>query len=366
MDFPEIRPGRPEPQGSPASVRCDLSAAAPRLRPFADLGVDLQDLQRLVLEDPDPRGHGDLRREIAALSGVEAHQVLVTPGGSAGRALLHRVLPGPGGHGVLARPGEARFLRPQEGPLSFLDLRFEEGYRTDLHRLGSLVRPDTELVSLSCPQAPTGACLDEEDLRGAAALAESRGFRLLVDETGRELRFAGPLPAAASLSSRALSLGGLDPVYGVPALRVGWILCPDPDLYARLLEEKGRLGLGGGLEEPLGLAALRRRGRWLPDLRVRLAEAFRVLREWMEGQELLRWVPPQGGFTAFPRLDPGLDPKRFVGIAAERYGVLVAPGSRFGAPEGFFRLGFGAPDPEELETGLARLTAAAWDLKEES
>jgi aspartate/methionine/tyrosine aminotransferase len=59
-----------------------------------------------------------------------------------------------------------------------------------------------------------------------------------------------------------------------------------------------------------------------------------------EHRDVLGWIPPQGGMTAFPWLVSGEDARAFCQGAAER-GILLAPGDCFDAPP-HFRLGFAA------------------------
>jgi aspartate/methionine/tyrosine aminotransferase len=57
-------------------------------------------------------------------------------------------------------------------------------------------------------------------------------------------------------------------------------------------------------------------------------------------RDVLGWIPPQGGMTAFPWLVSGENARGFCQGAAER-GILLAPGDCFDAPS-HFRLGFAA------------------------
>ena len=64
-------------------------------------------------------------------------------------------------------------------------------------------------VSITVPHNPTGVMIDEADLRSLIGRVESAGCRLLVDETYREMTFGEPLPVAATLSERAISVSSL-------------------------------------------------------------------------------------------------------------------------------------------------------------
>jgi aspartate/methionine/tyrosine aminotransferase len=73
---------------------------------------------------------------------------------------------------------------------------------------------------------------------------------------------------------------------------------------------------------------------------------LKLLERFMaDHRDVLGWIPPQGGMTAFPWLlsgEPGgrENDRPFCQAAAER-GILLAPGDCFDAPS-HFRLGFAA------------------------
>src|SRR5262249_10867739 len=79
-------------------------------------------------------------------------------------------------------------------------------------------------------------------------------------------------------------------------------------------------------------------------------------------RDVLGWIPPQGGMTAFPWLVSGENDRPFCQAAAER-GILLAPGARFGTPS-HFRLGFAAAG-DNFSKALGRFGAfvKSWAAK---
>jgi DNA-binding transcriptional MocR family regulator len=69
-------------------------------------------------------------------------------------------------------------------------------------------------------------------------------------------------------------------------------------------------------------------------------------------RNVLGWIRPQGGMTAFPWLLTGENTRPFCQAAAQR-GILLAPGDCFDVPS-HFRLGFAA-SAENFPLALARL-----------
>ena len=108
------------------------------------------------------------------------------------------------------------------------------------------VRPGlTRLISVTCPHNPTGTMLDLASLQALVDLAERSGAVLLVDETYRDLTHRAPLPMAATLSRRAISVSSMSKAYGLPGLRVGWAVCRDAQLAETLLAAKEQIVICG-------------------------------------------------------------------------------------------------------------------------
>jgi aspartate/methionine/tyrosine aminotransferase len=84
---------------------------------------------------------------------------------------------------------------------------------------------------------------------------------------------------------------------------------------------------------------------------------------FLNAQNRIRWVPPEGAFYGFLHVDGLKDSLAFAQHLVRNAKVGVAPGSAFGEAgdptiESFIRICF-AQDPTRLEAGLNRLGAAA-------
>lgn len=343
-------------------IRCNLAESSVADASLADLGVDLRGL---VLQYGDHLGLPELRAAIAAdAPGLDPDGVLVTPGAAAALFIVATSLLGPGDHAVVARPNYATNVetpRAIGADVSYLELAFEDGYRVDPGRIDALLTPRTRLVSLTSPHNPTGSVMDEATLREVVALVEARGCLLLVDETYREMAFGPALPVAASLSPSVISVSSLSKTYGLPGIRIGWLVTRDEALRERFLAAKEQILIGGSVvDETIALAAVRRRPSWLPAIRERIGAAFGTTRAWIDGHDLLEWVEPGGGVVGFPRMRPGapVDVDRFYGVLFEEHGTIVGPGHWFEQSRRHFRLGYGWPGPDELAAGLASIDLA--------
>ena len=252
------------------TITNNLSESSVADRRLSDLGLDL-DLDQLLLSYGDHLGDPGLReRIVAGTDGLGADDVIVTPGAAAALFCVSSSQLGPGDHAVVQRTNYATNIetpRAIGADVEFIDLRFEDGWALDLDRLESLVRPDTQLVSLTYPHNPTGAVLALDELHAVIEIVERSNAILLLDETYRDLTHGDMLPMAASMSDRAVSVASLSKAYGLPGLRVGWLVCRRPQLRETLLAAKEQIFIcGATLDEAVAAAVLDQRDRILPPI----------------------------------------------------------------------------------------------------
>ncbi len=269
----------------------------------------------------------------------------------------------------MARPNYATNLetpRAIGADISTLDLTFEDGWRVDPSRIASLLRPGTRLVSLTTPHNPTGQVMDQATLAAVIDIVEAHpGAYLLVDETYRELQEAPLPPLAASQSERVISVSSLSKAYGLPGIRLGWLVTRDAALRQTLLAAKEQIVITGSVvDEAIGYEAVRRRDAFLAPIRARSAAALDLTSTWIARQDVFEWHTPQGGVVGFPRVRPGieLDTDRFYAELFERHGTIVGPGHWFEQSDRSFRLGFGWPTLDELRGGLSAVSETAAGL----
>ena len=350
----------PEEQGYD-TIRFNLSESSMRDRKLSELGLGFDDL---VLAYGAHRGAPGLRTLIARQSDVAETAVLTTAGAAGALFVIATTLLEKGDHLVVVRPNYATNIETPRAigcVIDYVDLKFADGFRLDVDRLERLVRSDTKLISVTTPHNPTGVSLDESSLRRLIALAEARGIYLLVDETYREMSFVPKLPVAASLSPRAISVASMSKSYGIPGIRVGWIVNRDPKLMERFLAAKEQIGICGSIvDEHIAEAALAQGPQYLATVERDLRAALATVEAWLAREPRLEWVKPQGGCVCFPRIraDAGIDVEKFYRVLATEYSTCVGPGHWFEQDKRHMRVGFGWPFPEELKGGLAAISAS--------
>ncbi|MEY2420717.1 MAG: hypothetical protein QOI95_784 [Acidimicrobiaceae bacterium] len=348
------------------TIAYNLSESSVADRRLSHLGLDL-DLEDLLLCYGAHLGDPVLREAVAAGgAGIRIDDVLVTPGAAAALFCTATSLLEPGDHVVVVRTNYATNLetpRAIGADVDIVDLSFDDEWQLDVEQLAARVRPGaTRLISITCPHNPTGTLLSENALHAIVDLAERTGAVLLVDETYRDLTHATPLPMAASLSTRVISVSSMSKAYGLPGLRVGWAVCRDAVLAETLLAAKEQVVIcGPTLDEAIAGRVLTDRERILPpildDVRARLT----MVREWLAGQDIFEWIEPSGGCVGLVRVrtEIEIDTKRFYADLLADHGTYVGPGHWFEIDDRHFRLGYGWPTVAALRSGLDGLSAAA-------
>jgi aspartate/methionine/tyrosine aminotransferase len=322
-------------------------------------------LPNLVLLYGEHRGSRPVRELIAAQSpGIGADDVLITSGAAGALFIVATALLGKDDHLVVVKPNYATNLETPRAigcEATHIELRFEEGFRIDFDRLASAVTERTKLISVTTPHNPTGVNCSEAELRALADLAARKGCHLLVDETYRDLSFDAPPPLAATFGAHVISVSSLSKAYGAPGIRLGWMVTKDAALQELCLAAKEQMSICGSVvDEWVGEQILLRRadllGATMAEMRVRRD----LVSQWMAGEPLLEWVPPDGGVVCFPRMrqDPPGGTDGFYARLLQDHGTYVGPGHWFEMSDRYFRLGYGWPTRGELTDGLKAISAA--------
>ena len=344
------------------TIRYNLSESSVADRRLGELKLKLDDV---LLCYGDHRGAPDLRALVAKTGeGLAADDVLITAGAAGALFIISTSMLKAGDHIVVVRPNYATNIETPKAigcAISYIDLDFDAGFAVDIGRVAAAVRPNTKLISVTCPHNPTGTMIDRAQLDALIALVEKAGCRLLVDETYRDLTHGAMPPLAASLSPSVISVASLSKAYGAPGIRVGWIVTRDADLMERFLAAKEQIGICGSVvDEWIGARILEGRDAFLAAQAPVLAKRLAIMRDWVAGDPLIDWVEPKGGVVCFPRFrhGPGFDFDDFYADLLESYGTYVGPGHWFEMPRNHMRIGFLYPLEDELRGGLAAISAA--------
>jgi hypothetical protein len=223
-----------------------------------------------------------------------------------------------------------------------------------MDELEQLVTQKTRAILLCNPNNPTGARLDEATLDRVCRVAARVGAWVVDDEIYRGAeREADDSPSVWGRYERAIVSSGFSKAYGLPGLRIGWIVAPT-DLIRDLWAIHDYTTIApGAINDRLARIALAQRERLLARTRMIVRTNYPLVQRWIEKQEGLSHIAPEAGAIVFVRHNYPVRSSELAERLRDERGVLVVPGDYFDM-DGYLRIGFGS-DPEYLESALLRI-----------
>ncbi len=344
------------------TIECNLAESSMNDAVFDDLKLNLNDL---ILCYGHHLGKPELRQLIAdEHNSISAVDVLITAGAAAALFIVATSLLDKNDHLIVVRPNYATNIETPRAigcEISFIELDFSSNFQIDLATIQAQIKPNTKYISITTPHNPTGVIISEQVLIQLIQLAESNNIYLLVDETYRDLTIGNPLPLAASLSENVISVSSVSKAYGLPGIRIGWLITKNSSLQELFLAAKEQIFLCNSVvDEEIAYQFLTQKEHFLPVIHHKIQENFEILKIWMEQNEHMEWVVPQGGVVSFPRIKTNIkvDLDLFYSILYNNYQTLVGPGHWFEMDRYYMRIGYGWPTAEALQKGLNNISLA--------
>jgi aspartate/methionine/tyrosine aminotransferase len=291
-----------------------------------------------------PAGADTLRAAIAEMQGVDVDCVQVVTGASEALTVLMWLAAEPGANVILPLPGFTTFSALPESlgiETRFYHLRRENDFHIDLDEITRLADSRTKLILINSPHNPTGATLSDADMDALHEFASQRAIQFVSDEVyhpiyhGRNTQSAARLPHATVIND-------LSKAFPFAGTRTGWMIERDAARREQYWTARAYFSIcNNSPGEILAEIAIRNHAVVLTRTQEAASRNLQQLDRFMAAhRDVLGWVRPQGGLTAFPWLVNGEDARPFCEAVAER-GILFAPGDCFDVPS-HFRLGFAA------------------------
>jgi len=321
-------------------------------------------------------GSEDLRDKIAAFyPGASRDNVLVTNGGSEANyatfwSLLERgdrvafMLPN-----YLQTWGLSRAFASAVAPFRLVTRRAGgvERWALDVEGLRRAVTKKTRVILVTNPNNPTGGVLNEAEMDAIVDSARRSGAFIVADEIYRGAEVSGTTTRSFwGRHDRVLITSGLSKAFGLPGLRIGWVVGPKATVQ-RLWSYRDYTTIApGALSDRLARIALEPERREAIFARTRgiIRANLPVLESWMQARpDVFRYVPPLAGAILFARYDLPIGSVPLVDRLRVERSVLIVPGDQFGTAR-HLRVGFGS-DSGYLSRGLARIDETIAALRRE-
>lgn len=344
-------------------VEYDLSESGVRpltLRELIGMGFDLDGFLDVPLGYSQSNGTIELRETIAQFyPGARIDQIEVTNGTSEANYLVALSQIEAGDGFALEVPNYMQLWgipRSLGADVATFRLQPDRCWEPDWEEFDRAVTPATRLVYVSNPNNPTGAVLTEESMRRIVERVEKAGAYLIADEVYRGAEATGPLSKSFwGMSDRVIVTSGLSKAWGIPGVRIGWIVGPE-ELIAQCWNQHDSLTIcPNKMSDRLARIAVtaQNREKCYARTRVVLNTNLEIAREWVRGfRGLLEWREPQAGAIALVKYRAEIPSVDLCERIRTRQSTLIVPGKYLGI-EGFLRIWLGGRE-DYMREGLRR------------
>ncbi len=353
-------------------VKFNLSESSVHPMSPRDLVRDPAFLERLMdmpLVYNQSNGTDELRSAIAALyPGATLENVEVTNGGSEANFITVFSMLEPGDEVVIILPSYMQIwgmINSFGMAVKAVRLHEELQWAPDIAELEAAASPRTRMIVVCNPNNPTGAILSDTEMRAIVRIAGKSGAWILADEIYQGSERSGVATESFwGMYNRVIITNGLSKAYGLPGLRIGWIVAPK-DLIAKMWSYHDYTTIAPGtLSDVMAQIALSPEGRTrcLERTRNICRKNFPLLMSWMDAHgSLFRMVEPKAGAIAYVRYDLAVNSTVLIERMLKEKSVLVVPGDHFGMDH-YLRIGYGPP-PDYLMKGLDLMREVIEDSK---
>jgi aspartate/methionine/tyrosine aminotransferase len=261
-----------------------------------------------------PAGADSLRAAIAEMQGVSVESVQVVTGASEALLVLLWLASEPGANVIIPLPGFTTFSALPESlglETRFYRLRKENDFRIDIEEIKKLADERTKLILVNSPHNPTGATVSDEEMDNLHEFTSARGIQLVSDEVYHPIYHGRPTKSAARLP-HATVIHDFSKAFPLAGVRTGWMIEPDAKRRQQYWNARAYFSVTNNTAgEMLAEIAVRKRGVVLGKTQDVASGNLEHLDRFMtEHREVLGWVRPRGGVTAFPWLLSGPSARR--------------------------------------------------------
>ncbi len=304
-------------------------------------------------------GEISLRKKLAELHGVEAENVVITPGSKWGIFATMFLMMKGGGNVIIPTPYWTAYdliAKSLGAKTKLLRTELEDDWKVDLDKLESLIDKDTRMIILNNPNNPTSKVIDAKTLDGIVEIANKKGVTILSDEVYGTIAFTKTKSILDyNGECKHILSNGFSKTFSMTGWRVGYLIANKP-----LIDNLTKLNQITINNVPVFIQDAALKGL---ELHQRIASKIKA--KYQQRAELastklsaagFKFTKPDAPFYVFPKLD-GLDSEKFTLNLLDK-GVAVAPGTAFGDYREHFRISLTAPD-DQIEVGLDKICEAA-------
>lgn len=313
-------------------------------------------------------GLKDLRQEISnyikRTQGVEYDpnsEILVTVGGSEAIDIGLRAIINPGDEVIIPQPSYVSYepcaILAGAKPV-IINLKAENEFRLKPEELLNTITDRTKILILPYPNNPTGAIMEENDLRAIAEIIKEKDILVMSDEIYSALTYKEKHVSIASIEGmkeRTILINGFSKAYAMTGWRLGYACGPKEIITQMTKIHQFAIMCAPTTSQYAAVEALKHGDKDVEEMRQSYNQRRRFLMDAFRKMNL-ECFEPYGAFYVFPCIKEfGMTSEEFATKFLQEEKVAVVPGTAFGeCGEGFLRISY-AYSLESLKLAIGRL-----------
>lgn len=269
-----------------------------------------------------------------------SEEVIITVGGSEGMDIALRAIVNPGDEVLIADPSYVSYepgVRLCGGIPIPVRCLAKDKFKLTAENFAKAVTPKTKALIMSFPSNPTGAIMEEEDLRKLVEEIKKTDIIVITDEIYAELTYGRKHCSIASfegMRERTIYISGFSKAFAMTGWRMGYVAGPQELLNIMLKIHQYVIMCAPTAGQYAALAGLEE------GFKNDFEEVVKMRNEYDRRRRLvvdrlneigLTCFEPEGAFYCFPCVSStGLDGEEFANKLLNDYKVAVVPGGAFG------------------------------------
>lgn len=290
------------------------------------------------------------------------NEIIVTVGGSEAIDMTMRALIDVGDEVIIPMPAYVCY-EPMTELLGatpvIINTKHENEFKLTAQELKDAITPKTKALVLPFPNNPTGAIMDEENLKEIADVLRATDIVVISDEIYAELTYGKRHVSIASLPEmreRTVVVSGVSKAYAMTGWRLGYIAAPKELITQILKIHQYAIMCAPTASQIAAIEAFNNGDEDVEYMRSQYNRRRIMLLDGLRDMGL-SCFEPKGAFYVYPHITDGIDltSDEFCNRLLYENRLAIVPGTAFGeCGEGFARLSY-AYSVKHIEQALDRM-----------
>ena len=239
-----------------------------------------------------------------------------------------------------------------------IDLKAEDEFRLTAKALKSAITDKTKILVLPFPNNPTGAIMEENDLKEISKVVIENDILVMSDEIYSELTYKGKHRSIVEfdgMKERTILINGFSKAYAMTGWRLGYALAPEEIIKQMTKIHQYAIMCAPTISQYAAVEALKNGD---DDVKM-MKESYNQRRRFLMkafSEMGIKCFEPFGAFYVFPCIKEfGMTSEKFATRLLQEERVAAVPGTAFGnSGEGFLRISY-AYSIDNLKIAMERI-----------